>query len=190
MIAAMKPQERQERMRAPERMVWRCVFPGETDQVRQARRMVEALFAGTGRDNDAGLIVSELATNTLLHTRSGHAGGWFGVEIRLPDDGPAYLGVYDLGGAGIPQFRRHPGGPEQRMGGLGLAIVRELAMKLALVGSPQTGHTVWVYLEPKVSPSSVRAPQRDEEDRPAAIRPTLGVRPRTSPEEETRHERG
>lgn len=190
MIAAMKPQDRQERMRVPERMVWRCVFPGETDQVRQARRMVEALFAGTGRENDAGLIVSELATNTLLHTRSGHAGGWFGVEIRLPDDGPAYLGVYDLGGAGIPQFKSQRAELEPRVGGLGLAIVRELAMKLALVGSPQTGHTVWVYLAPKTGASSAWTPKRDEGGRPAAIRPTLDVRPRTSPEEEAGHERG
>ncbi|MEV0593719.1 ATP-binding protein [Nonomuraea cavernae] len=125
------------------------MFPGEMDQVRHARRMVEALFAGTGRENDAGLIVSELATNTLLHTRSGHAGGWFGVEIRLPDDGPAYLGVYDLGGAGVPQLRRRQAEYEQRVGGFGLAIVNELAAQLSRAGSPQTGHTVWVYLELK-----------------------------------------
>ncbi|MEO3807075.1 ATP-binding protein [Nonomuraea sp. B1E8] len=149
MIAATNPQKRQERTRSPERMMWRCVFPGQTDQVRQARRMVETLFAGTGRENDAGLIVSELATNTLLHTRSGQAGGWFGVEIRLPDDGPAYLGVYDLGGAGIPQIKRQRAVQEERVGGFGLAIVNELALRLSLIGNPQTGHTVWVYLEPK-----------------------------------------
>jgi anti-sigma regulatory factor (Ser/Thr protein kinase) len=150
MIAATNPQERQERTRAPERMMWRCVFPGDTDQVRLARRMVEALFAGTGRENDAGLIVSELATNTLLHTRSGHAGGWFGVEVRLPDYGPAYLGVYDLGGSGIPRFKRQQAEQEPSVGGLGLAIVRELALTLSQIGSPQTGHTVWVFLEVKV----------------------------------------
>lgn len=149
MIVTTTPQERQEWMRAPARMAWRCVFSGEMDQVRQARRMVEALFAGTGRENDAGLIVSELATNTLLHTRSGKVGGWFGVELRLPDEGPAYLGVFDLGGAGIPQFKRQQPEREPSVGGFGLAIVKELAMELSRVGNPQTGHTVWVYIELK-----------------------------------------
>jgi hypothetical protein len=71
------------------------------------------------------------------------------VEVRLPDDGPAYLGVYDLGGAGIPQFRCRQAEQEPSVGGLGLAIVRELALQLSRIGSPQTGHTVWVYLEVK-----------------------------------------
>lgn len=149
MIGTTTPKERQEWMRAPARMAWRCVFTGEMDQVRQARRMVEALFAGTGRENDAGLIVSELATNTLLHTRSGEEGGWFGVEIQLPAEGPAYLGVCDLGGAGIPQFKRQQTGQELSVGGLGLAIVKELAMQLSRIGDPQAGHTVWVHLELK-----------------------------------------
>ncbi|MCK2214035.1 ATP-binding protein [Actinomadura sp. ATCC 31491] len=149
MIETTTPQERQDWMRAPARMAWRCVFSGEMDQVRQARRMVEALFAGTGRENDAGLIVSELATNTLLHTRSGHTGGWFGVEVQLPIEGPAYIGVCDLGGAGIPQYKRQQAEQELSVGGLGLAIVKELSMKLSRVGSPETGHTVWVYLELK-----------------------------------------
>ncbi|PZG37090.1 ATP-binding protein [Spongiactinospora gelatinilytica] len=128
-------------------MAWRCVFPGESDQVGRARHIVEALFAGTGREDDAGLIVSELATNALVHTRSGKAGGWFGVEVRLPYDGPAYLGVYDLGGSGCPWFGRHQADDEPGMGGRGLAIVRELAVDVSRMGNPATGYTVWVYLD-------------------------------------------
>ncbi|MCG5220588.1 ATP-binding protein [Streptosporangium soli] len=149
MIGTTKPPERHEWMRTPERMAWRCVFPGEIEQVRHARRMVEALFAGTGRENDAGLIVSELATNALRHTRSGHPEGWFGVEVRLPDHGPAYLGVCDLGGAGIPRFKRQQAEQGPSAGGLGLPIVKVLAVQLSRIGRPETGHTVWAYLELK-----------------------------------------
>ncbi|SDL63609.1 ATP-binding protein [Nonomuraea jiangxiensis] len=109
--------------------------------------MAEALFDGTGREDDAGLIVSELSTNALLHTRSGLAGGWFGVEVHLPENGPAYLGVCDLGGAGRPLFDRQPADGKLTVGGFGLAIVRNLVVKLSQIGSPATGHTVWVHLD-------------------------------------------
>ncbi|GGT38592.1 ATP-binding protein [Nonomuraea spiralis] len=150
MIEKMHPPNRWEWMRGTDRMMWQCVFPGEHDQVGLVRRMVEALFAGTGRQNDAALIVSELATNALLHTRSGQAGGWFGVEVYLPENGPmAYLGVCDLGGAGRPRFDRQLADGELTIGGFGLAIVRDLVVKLSQIGSPATGHTVWVHLDLK-----------------------------------------
>ncbi|MEV4477050.1 ATP-binding protein [Nonomuraea sp. NPDC049504] len=147
MIETMHTPERWEWMRSSDRMDWRGVFPGERDQVRRVRRMVEALFEGTGREGDAGLIVSELTTNALLHTRSGRAGGWFGVEMHLPEKGPAYLGVCDLGGAGRPLLDRRPTDGKLTVGGFGLAIVRELVVKLSQIGSPATGHTVWVHLD-------------------------------------------
>ncbi|WP_217369070.1 ATP-binding protein [Nonomuraea antri] len=155
MIVMMNPPDRREWMRAPDRMAWRGVFAGEHDQIGEARRMVEALFAGTGREDDAGLIVSELSTNAILHTRSGSAGGWFGVEVRLPEDGPAYLGVSDLGGAGRPLLERQRAEGQLAVGGFGLMIVRDLAVKLSQVGSPAIGHTVWVHLDLKAKDEHV-----------------------------------
>ncbi|MEV5556327.1 hypothetical protein AB0L44_21970 [Nonomuraea wenchangensis] len=139
--------KRWEWMRSSDRMDWRAVFPGEHDQVARVRRVVEALFDGTGREDDAALIASELSTNALLHTRSGLAGGWFGVEVHLPENGPAYLGVCDLGGAGVPLFDRRPTDGKLTVGGFGLAIVRDLVVQLSQIGTPATGHTVWVHLD-------------------------------------------
>ncbi|MFD1536331.1 hypothetical protein [Nonomuraea guangzhouensis] len=72
------------------------------------------------------------------------------MEVRLPEDGPAYLGVCDLGGGGIPRFERQQAEWRLSAGGRGLVIVKELAVKLSQIGSPAVGHTVWVYLDLEV----------------------------------------
>ena len=52
----------------------RRVFPGRQDQVAQAQRIVARALDGCPAADDAVLCVSELASNTLQHTRSGP--GW------------------------------------------------------------------------------------------------------------------
>lgn len=145
-------------------MTWRATFPGAPDQIGNARHLMETLFAGTGREEDAGLIISELATNSVLYTRSGQPKGWFGVEVVL--DALAYLAVTDLGGAG-----RLIGTPptsaatceddlELGIGGRGLLMVAELAVSMGVHGSPETGHTIWadIDLTPPDSGSEPRKP--------------------------------
>jgi len=134
-------------MRSPVRMAWRCAFAGETDCVPRARHVVEALFSGTGREDDAGLVVTEFSANALRHTRSGGAGGWFGVEVCMPDDSPAYLGVLDLGGFDRPRFDLSLRSREVVEGGRGLAIARSLAVEVGVTGSPALGHVVWARLD-------------------------------------------
>lgn len=62
-----------------------------------ARRAARALLADSPRVDDAELIVSELASNAILHTRSALEGGAFRVvverkagwtRIEVHDDGP------------------------------------------------------------------------------------------------------
>ncbi|WP_131740467.1 hypothetical protein [Actinomadura roseirufa] len=48
-----------------EPMRWRRVYPGRGDQVQAARNFVKTLFAGTGREEDVAVVVSELAGNAV-----------------------------------------------------------------------------------------------------------------------------
>ncbi|MEV1241829.1 hypothetical protein [Nonomuraea sp. NPDC049750] len=145
--------------------VFRYTFPGVPEQVRNARKLVEELFTGTGREDDAGLVIDELANNSVLYTRSGQPGGWFGVELAFGT--LARVGVADLGGAGwligasSPCSHQPtldddlsdlegPAGLEDlagvALGGRGLAIVAELAVAIGACGSDALGHLVWADL--------------------------------------------
>jgi hypothetical protein len=125
---------------------------------------VEELFTGTGRADDAGLIVGELAANAIRYTRSGSEDGWFGVEVACHLF--ARVGVTDLGGGGrligkteFTTSRNHADfddGPAclpipeldgVELGGRGLAIVAHLAASTGACGSDALGHHVWADLD-------------------------------------------
>ncbi|MEU8356310.1 hypothetical protein AB0C27_09880 [Nonomuraea sp. NPDC048882] len=120
----------------------RLELVGPVGDVEEIRSMMEEV-------GDLVRLVGEADAedNALLHTRSGRAGGWFGVEMHHPEKGPAYLGVCDLGGAGRPLLDRRPASGTLTVGGFGVAIVRDLVVQLSQIGSPATGHTVWVHLD-------------------------------------------
>ncbi|ROO87528.1 hypothetical protein EDD29_5136 [Actinocorallia herbida] len=139
----------------------RFTFPGVPAQVREARKLVEKLFAGTGREDDAGLIIDELANNSILYTRSGEPGGWFGVELAFGT--LVRIGVVDLGGAGWLIGEARPRRDDTRagddfaglddpdldgisLGGRGLSIVARLAVTTGACGSDDRGHFVWADL--------------------------------------------
>ncbi len=73
------------------------VLPGRPGQVAGVRRWAQAVAAAWGvAGSEAGLVVSELVTNALRHTRSGRpggmvivalAGGWDGVTVHVHDQG-------------------------------------------------------------------------------------------------------
>lgn len=148
-------------------MTWRRVYPGRLDQVPQARSWAEMLLADTDRADDAALIVTELCSNALLHTRSGEPRGWFGVEItrgRL-----TRIAVHDLGGRPAPPMTDST---PPRVGeddhipaehipaehGHGLQAVRELAAHTGVSGSPDSGHTVWALLAMEPPPARAERP--------------------------------
>jgi anti-sigma regulatory factor (Ser/Thr protein kinase) len=106
------------------------VFPGQADQVRQARRWVRdlALAASPEAAADAELVAAELFANAVLHTASGAAGGT--VTVAVTADG--IIHVHDLGlpgglpCPGLPGLRQPLDGrlPEC---GRGLLIVAALS---------------------------------------------------------------
>jgi len=81
---------------------WAWTFSGTPRQVACARHAVAGILAGCARADDAILVVSELATNAVLH--SGSKGRSFTVRAKIH---PGYLRieVEDLGGPWNPEPR-------------------------------------------------------------------------------------
>jgi anti-sigma regulatory factor (Ser/Thr protein kinase) len=104
----------------PSVAVW--VSPGRPEYVAGARRWAQAVaVAWDARAADTGLVVSELVTNAIVHTRSGQpggtitvlvAGGWDVLTVHVHDQG--------TGDGQVPQPR--PATAEAD-GGRGLPIV-------------------------------------------------------------------
>jgi anti-sigma regulatory factor (Ser/Thr protein kinase) len=115
------------------------VFPGDAGQVRAARRFLAGLLDGCPAADDALLCVSELATNAVLHSRSGRPGGRFTVCAKVRA-GSVRVAVADEGGPW--GHERDSGG----QGGRGLLIVGELASRWGR-DEGGTGRTVWFEID-------------------------------------------
>ena len=61
---------------------YRRTFPGLPEEIHKARRFIRQCLDGSPVAADAGLIVSELATNALRHTASGSPAGDSNVQAR------------------------------------------------------------------------------------------------------------
>ena len=132
-------------LRGSEPMRWRRVYPGRPDQVRVARVFAATLFEGTGREEDVAVVVAELSTNAVRHSRSGTDRGWFGLEVTLSE--VAYIAVTDLGGGCVPTIGAETPGCEPRVGGYGLLTVSKLALAMGVHGSAENGFTVWADMD-------------------------------------------
>ena len=85
-------------------------FSGDADQVAAARRFVASAITGRGPARDVSrLLVSEAATNAVLHSASGD-GGTFSVRY-LVSDHLLRVEVADGGGATGPPTNIATGGP-------------------------------------------------------------------------------
>jgi serine/threonine-protein kinase RsbW len=85
-------------------MYWRRDFPGDLAQVRAARTFAAHLLDGFPPLDDILLALDELAVNALRHTRSGHPGGHFTVEVRHNPIGVT-VSVTDQGAPTEPRVR-------------------------------------------------------------------------------------
>jgi anti-sigma regulatory factor (Ser/Thr protein kinase) len=133
--------------------IWRCSFPGRADQASKARGLVRSLLTGTPYADDAEFIAAELINNALLHTRSGHPGGHFTVELARRRDG-IRVGVYDLGGSEPPDLRElftRPAVDDLRENGRGLIAIGRPAHRVGCEGDPVSGHLTWALLASAVS---------------------------------------
>jgi anti-sigma regulatory factor (Ser/Thr protein kinase) len=128
------------------------LFWGRPAQVRAARRFVVASLASrpVAVDRDlVALLVSELVTNAVVHSASGHAGGTLLVGYQLARDGldskrlRLRVEVRDLGGSGHPRRCWHA---LESSGRRGLEVVEALASRWG-VGRHPRGRVVWFELE-------------------------------------------
>jgi two-component sensor histidine kinase len=105
----------------PDAASFHRTYPGTADQVRQVREDLAAFTEGFPLADDLVLMASELATNALVHSRSGKPGGTFTVRAEIRAGDFARLEVEDQGGEWTGQQ------PDDDEHGRGLAIVAALA---------------------------------------------------------------
>jgi anti-sigma regulatory factor (Ser/Thr protein kinase) len=117
-------------------------FYGHAEQVAAARRFVASAIRHGGPARDVSrLLVSEAATNALLHSASGD-GGTFSVEYAISDH-LLRVEVHDGGGPTGPRRRVHD---IESMTGRGLDLFDALSDRWGVDGNPD-GWTVWFELD-------------------------------------------
>jgi Histidine kinase-like ATPase domain len=112
-------------------------FPGVPLAVSEARRQAANALAGVPVAEDAVFCLGEVATNAVVHSRSGRPGGQFTVTADVLAGALVVLAVADEGGRWT--------GREADSYPHGLEIVRALAAYVRADGD-DNGRTVWVAL--------------------------------------------
>jgi anti-sigma regulatory factor (Ser/Thr protein kinase) len=114
------------------------IYPGRADQVREVRRAVARHLAGCPAADDMVLIVSEIASNAVLHSAS--RGQFFTVRAaRYP--GHVRVEAEDLGGP----WRR--GQPDSRPHGLDVVEALTGPDGWGIETTADGGRIVWARLE-------------------------------------------
>jgi hypothetical protein len=119
---------------------WTREFPARPDQVGQARKFLALTLEGCPVADDALLCLSELASNSVLHSESRRPGGTFTVRAEMRPGQYVRVEVHDAGGP----WDEHPctdGRPH------GLAIVRDVATYSGTDGNALTGWIAWARLD-------------------------------------------
>ncbi len=118
-------------------------FAGRRDQVAAARGFVATLLgSGSDLEETARLLVSEAATNAVLHSASGEEGGSFEVRCRLARE-RLRVEVHDGGAPQSPRRRVHH---LDALTGRGLELVDLLAASWGWSGGAD-GRVLWFELE-------------------------------------------
>ncbi len=106
--------------KAPEAITFESDYTGSADQAKHVRADLARVAGDCPVLDELVLLASELATNAILHSRSGHPAGTFTVRATLYPDYYAWVEVTDHGGTWTPD-----GADDEQ--GRGLAIVAAVA---------------------------------------------------------------
>lgn len=123
--------------------IYRRVFDGRPDQIREVRRFIRKHLDGHPSAPDVALVTSELTTNAWEHTRTGVPGGTFTVVARRRPDNAIRIEVQDDGGPS--DFRSTTS--TQKEGGRGLGLVNALTVAWGVTGDA-VSRTVWAEFKP------------------------------------------
>jgi anti-sigma regulatory factor (Ser/Thr protein kinase) len=115
-------------------------FPATSSQITDARRFVASFLADSPLAGDAVLCLSEVATNSVIHSNSRRVGGQFTVSAERYDNGRVRIEVEDDGGSWIE--RKKPEGQPH----FGLLIVSQLACEWGITHGGRGTRTVWFEL--------------------------------------------
>jgi serine/threonine-protein kinase RsbW len=116
------------------------VLPGKADAAGKARQLARDFLGSSHPAADTVvLIVSELVTNALTHSRSGAPGGFVTVSLSDGDAG-VLIQVRDDGGRSGRWVSAEPGSMAEH--GYGLLLVAALADSWGTVAGPQ-GRVTW-----------------------------------------------
>ncbi|MBX9426614.1 MULTISPECIES: ATP-binding protein [Streptomyces] len=135
-------------------------LPSDPASVPTARRYVADVLTDWGLDGAADiadsvrLIVSELATNAVLHTLG--QSPTFTVEVRLEREERLHIGVTDS----HPRRPRRLPAAVQQDNGRGMVIIRVLAAeaggRLSVTPTEDGGKTVWITIPWTTAPLARR----------------------------------
>jgi len=121
---------------------WVLRLAGSPDQVVRARRLVSMTL---GRDHplhdDCVLLTSEIATNAVIHSRSGDGGAFTVTVVRSPAG--VRVSVQDEGSCQAPTASR---ASADATGGRGLPMLETLAHRWGMVREAGSNR-VWFELE-------------------------------------------
>ena len=106
--------------RTPEAITFERTYPGMISQPSRVRADLAEVAGQYPVADDVALLASELATNAVLHTRSGHPGRVFTVRATLFPGDYAWVEVVDAGGIWVAD-------EHDDEHGRGLAIVAAVA---------------------------------------------------------------
>jgi len=95
------------RVTRPRATAFERSYLGTIEQVRDVCADLTAITDGFALSDDLVLMTSELATNAIMHSRSGRPAGTFTVRVTVYPDDYAWVEVIDQGGEWPTERRRH-----------------------------------------------------------------------------------
>lgn len=153
----------------PTSRVLRCeTYPATKDQVARARRLTEQTIGEHPMCDEAVLLVSELATNVVLHSGA----ELFTLVISETTGGDLKIAVIDDGRADTTPYLR-AGQPADSVNGRGMRLVDQLARQWGFTRERPSGLAVWFTLQGRPRPPV--HPRASTSDRQASD-PAVGRR--------------
>jgi anti-sigma regulatory factor (Ser/Thr protein kinase) len=119
-------------------VVEKSEFPGTGEHIAGVRQRLRAVLAACPAADDAVLLASELATNALVHSASGHGGSLIVTVSHREAD--VRVEVADQGGPWAPALT------DDGLHGRGLQIVASLARAWGISGD-ETGRVAWFEMD-------------------------------------------